>query len=185
MANLAKTRDLLELINEFKSRANDPGIAIKRVKEDLRWACRLLVHYNDTYATKKALEAGTVALMLKIHELEEPAWIKEYKHLKLVVDNTKQLGGKEPPEGDTWLERLKENTVFIAKEKNSQNFMLAQFGVAEKMNGYSRLIAYINPVDPQGVLVDNTRFCNRFDMVEYYENDDDGDRSEGEPEATT
>jgi len=100
-----------------------------------------------------------------ISNTTQEAIVKETNKLKLVVDNTASAG-KEPPEGDNWLARLETGTVFLCKEKNSANFILAQFALLEKIEDSSRLLSYIQPVDVHGLFVDNNRFCNRFTYVD-------------------
>jgi hypothetical protein len=77
----------------------------------------------------------------------------------------KALAESEPPDGDTWIDRLEEGTVFLAEEKNSFNFICPQFLLLEKWDRAVRLYSYTKG-DTQTFFVSKNKFCNRFALTE-------------------
>jgi len=113
---------------------------------------------------------------------------KESEFLELVVDNTNRLHNTDGFDGPgDWLRKVEIGSIFLVKEKNSNNFALGQFALMDKEieMGVSFLL-FFNEKNREITPVDNNRFCNRFDYVGEvgrYGNDSGAtDTEEGTPE---
>ena len=83
-----------------------------------------------------------------------------------VVTFTPKLitGGKEPPEGSNWLDRIALGTVFLVRYKtNPAEYVLGLFRLMHKTD---RSVGLQSPTVPHTIWVNPNRFCNVFDLHE-------------------
>jgi hypothetical protein len=84
------------------------------------------------------------------------------QYLKLVVDNV--TGGKEPPDGETWLDKMPIGSCFLAKEaRNPMEFVLGLFRIGSR-SGKATVLN--SPQIPGNLYVDPVAFCNKYRCYE-------------------
>lgn len=93
--------------------------------------------------------------------------LKTEEEVNNVVELRLATNSKEPPEGETWLDRLPEGSVFLIKDiRNPLEYSL---GLFMKLGRYGKASILQSPNIPGKLYMDTVAFCQKYRCFEQIE----------------